>query len=168
MSVLIDGFKTILIFDDDITLSVRERSVTPPELDGGGPINTNSMWNTRMRTQAPKALITSGPMTCSVFWDTAVYGQLRALGGGLGRNQEISVVFPDLSGFTFWGWIDKFTPPEMQEGVEPIAELTVLPSHAMNDETLAANNPMRYRATGMEVLPMWYPADSFVLPAPRI
>lgn len=154
MAFIYDGYSTqIGLYDNSnnlLTVFMRIKTVTPPELDGGGPLDTADMTNRRMRTQAPKSLLTSGPMKCSVFWDPFIYSQfLQAPAAGyLQRNVKMILKFPDNSGLSFWGWVDKFTPPEHKEGEEPMADLTVLPSHRTNAN---ANG----RADGVESIPVY-------------
>lgn len=163
MAILIDGFPTVVIFTTSAGLFVRERTVTPPEYDGGGPINTTSMYNSFMRTQAPKALKTTGPMTMSSFWDSRVYTQLLV---AMQVNQLMTARFHDGSGISFWGWIDKFTPPTHEEGTEPLADMTILASHALNSGTFGLI--VDTRATGAEAAPTHSLEGTVPMPARRI
>lgn len=120
-----DGFQTWIGFPDlapNIALVMKEREVQPPDMDGGGEIETSTMRNTRWRTKAPKSLITLGDVTLQVQYDPSLYNDILAL---INVNTRVEIKFPDTSTLTFYGWVDKFTPPSHKEGEFPVAEIKV-------------------------------------------
>lgn len=123
---LVDGFSTVVTFSGLPGIFLREREVTPPELDAGGEIDTSTMLNSRMRTRAAKSLATLGKVTMMCQYDPFVYSQLATW---LGVVQVITVVFPDGFEMSFPGWVDKFTPPSHKEGDFPLATVEIIPSN---------------------------------------
>lgn len=126
MSRLDDGFATLISFDEDSSVSMYEKEVTPPGVSGGGENDTTTMRNTTWRTKKPKELITLVESSLTVSYDPAVYDEIIAM---VNVNQEITITFPDSSTLVFWGWIDEFTPNSIVEGEQPTAELTIIPSN---------------------------------------
>lgn len=127
MAIMPDGFSTIISLADGVVL--KEKESTPPGLDGGGPIDTTTMRNTAYRTMEPKALITllESGMTCA--YDPAALTSVLA---AVNVNQFIDVTFPDGAKWSFWGWLDKFTPNASVEGEQPTAEVVIQPSNVSN------------------------------------
>lgn len=124
-----DGYSTLISFDLSASVKFKEKTVTPPGLDGGGAIETTTMRSVKWRTNQPKALITLTECTMSASYDPEVYDDILAM---LNQNQEITIEFPDLSTYLFWGWIDKFEPEELSEGEFPTATVTIQPSNEDN------------------------------------
>lgn len=121
-----DGFKTLITFAEDPTLKIYEKEVTPPGIEGGGAIDTTTMHNNTLRTNAPKSLKTFSPMTVVVAYDPEAYADLRDM---INVNQIITITFPDQSELNFWGWVDSFVPGALTEGEQPTATVTVIPSN---------------------------------------
>lgn len=141
MSRLRDGHSTTIEFLGPPPLGVVtamegiifwEIEVTPPGMDAGGPNDTSTMRNVRLRTRQPKKLVTLTAMTVRVAYDPIVFSNAR-LSGYLGFNQIVRVTFPDGQFISFWGWLDKFVPDRNREGEQPTAEMTIEPS---NQDTL--------------------------------
>lgn len=132
MSFLKDGFSTKVVFSLVPLAKVRAKRVTPPGLDGGGPIATDTMHNTATRTKSPKALITMTSLVFSAKYDPAAYDDMLLM---INVNQLIEVDFPDGSILQFWGYVDKFMPGEHVEGDMPLATITIEPTNEDdNDE----------------------------------
>lgn len=130
MSKMTDGFSTRISFaGSGVSLAMEETGVTPPGISGGGENDVTTMANTAWRTKMPKALKT---LTNSSF--TAAYSpaDLDALVAAVNVNQLIAITFPDDTSWSFWGWLDEFTPNEIVEGAMPTASCTIIPSN-MND-----------------------------------
>lgn len=130
--VLNDGFPTRLTFSLASFVSFRAKTVKPPGLDAGGPVDTTTMDNTLYRTMQPKKLITLSPSTLNAAYDPEVYDSILTM---LGKLQQITVHFPPTGTqtvgalYTFWGWIDKFEPADIPEGSQPVASVTIQPSN---------------------------------------
>lgn len=121
-----DGFKTLISFALASSVLMYEKSITPPGMSSGGATDTTTMRNTTWRTKAPKKLISLEPASIVVSYDPAVYDQILAM---IGKNQSITITFPDNSTLVFWGWLDVFTPNEITEGEQATANVTIIPSN---------------------------------------
>lgn len=135
MAYIEDGFSTIISFALAPSVKFKEVTVTPPSVDGGGPVNTTTMRNTTWRTQNPKKLKTLGQMTSTVEYDPEAYNDVVAL---INQNGQITVTFPDGATVVFYGWLDKFVPGENQEGERPTATITVEASNQDADQNEVA------------------------------
>lgn len=122
MGYLADGFKTLITFALNPTVKLREKTVQPPGVSGGGPIEQTTMRNTAWRTFSPKQLKTMLGNSVKVSYDPAAYNQIIAMING---NQQITITFPDTSTLKFYGWIDEFTPDDNEEGQQPTASLKI-------------------------------------------
>lgn len=126
-SKLRDGYQTLVTFANYPTVKFYEMEVTPPGIEGGGPINQTTMHNTAWRTKWPKALkdLTPVVMTCEydpdAFATTAVPDMIQ-------ENQLITLEFPDGDTIAFWGWVERFVPGPHVEGEKPTAEVEIQPS----------------------------------------
>lgn len=127
-----DGFKTLIDFGQSTT-TFKEKSVTPPPLQGGGANDVTTMRNTRYRTKAPKKLLDVGEVQCNGEYDPACYSEYVSL---MQVNQLITLSFPDDSTVAFWGWLDSFAPGASSEGGQPEATITIIVSNrdAAGDE----------------------------------
>lgn len=126
MARMDDGFATLVTFEDDSSVQLWEKEVTPPGISGGGPNDTTTMKNTAWRTMAPKNLKTLTPCSFVAAYDPAVYDEIKTM---LNTNQLITITFPDSSNVQFYGWIDEFTPNASVEGAQPTANVTIQPSN---------------------------------------
>lgn len=126
MKELTDGYQTLITFAARGTVNFKEKSVTPPGIDGGGEIDTTTMHNVTWRTRNPKALISLTNVKTTVAYDPAVYGDIMDL---VNVNNLITVTFPDSTTVSFWGWLNSFTPGDNTEGEQPTAEIEIIPSN---------------------------------------
>jgi len=124
-----DGFKTLISFANGPTLEYYEKEVTPPGIDGGGPIDTTTMRNNNWRTNAAKQLKSLTESSIVVAYATDLYQDLLAQ---INVNQLITIVFPDNAEYTFWGWLNAFTPGALVEGEQPTATISIQPSNRNN------------------------------------
>ena len=137
MARMDDGHQTLISFADDPTVLFYEKTVTMPGIDAGGGIDTTVMANTTWRTMAPKALksLTDGAIT--VAYDIDAVAEIITL---CGSNNLITITFPDGATLAFWGFLDKFNPSELAEGVQPTAEIVIVPTN--QDNTPAETAPV--------------------------
>jgi len=126
MTMLVDGYQTLIEFTENTAVKFIEKTVTPPGISAGGAIDTTNMANDKWRTKSPKSLLELLDSGVSVQWDPAVYAQIITMAG---KNNLITITFPDATTFAFWGWLDTFDPGEMQEGEEPLADVTIIASN---------------------------------------
>lgn len=122
-----DGYKTTITFAVDPNMEYWEKSVKPPSLDGGDPIMTPSMHNDTWVTKHPRRLIDMGEVTVTCNWDPVMYVSALAI---LNVATTITVTFPNGATLAFYGYLQKFEPAELQDGEEPEATLTIMPTNA--------------------------------------
>lgn len=130
---LTDGHPTRITFyalGTDVTLLMKETSVTPPGIEGGGPNDTTTMRNSVWRTKQPKALKELSDVSCTFQYDPAIYDQVLDI---INVNGIILVTFSDGSTLEFYGWLNNFTPGECVEGSMPTATGTVHCSNQNDD-----------------------------------
>jgi len=135
MSLQTDGHSTRVSFAADASAAVTllvEKSVTPPGVDGGGPVDTTTMANTTYHTQQPKQLITMTNSSFTAAYDPDVLTNIIAL---VNVNTLITLTFPDAVTWAFWGYLDKFIPNANEEGEQPTAEVTIVPTN-QNDSAV--------------------------------
>ena len=120
------GHKILVVIAADTDIDLWEKTVKPPGLDGGEPIDTTTQFNDVWRTFVPEALITMTPMTFKAAFDPAVYDQLVAV---LNLETVITVPFPDHSTVCFWGYLSKAEPDEQQEKEHPTISVTIVPTN---------------------------------------
>lgn len=127
MAFLNDGFSTIIGFlnvANPAVFKILEKTVTPPGMSGGGPIDITTMRNIALRTKSPKHLQQMDDMALTAAYDPDAY--VVAFNSLINVNQEITVTFPDLSTLTFWGYLNEFKPQEHREGEQPLANLAII------------------------------------------
>lgn len=121
-----DGFSSKITFACDPDISFWEKSVTPPGIEGGDPVDTTTMHNSTWRTMAPRALRTMEAASASAAYDPAVYDQIVAI---VNVETVITITFPDGSTLAFWGYLKTFTPGELVEGTQPECTLSIQPTN---------------------------------------
>lgn len=126
---LVDGYSTLIVgtgySTNGAVIAFREKEVQPPDVDGGGEIDTTTMRNLLWHSASPKALLKLGQTKLQVQYDPFMYNQIvvNAL-----INRLWTVIFPDAATLGFYGWLDKFTPTSHKEGEFPLAEIILFPS----------------------------------------
>lgn len=120
--LLKNGHKTLITFAENPTVSMEEKSLTPPGLDGGDPIDTTTFHNDIVRTMQPRSLISMTEMSLVAAYDAIVYDEFLAM---INVNQLITITEPDGSTVAFWGWLRVFQPNEHTEGEQPTAQVTI-------------------------------------------
>lgn len=133
-----DGYSSIITIAAANPITLYEREVKPPMLDGGGPIESTSMRNTTWRTKDPKTLKSIGDITTTVMYDPTVFSTIVSL---LNTNTYITVRWPDNTTVQFAGYLDKFDYAGLTEGNLPTASVTFVVTN---------RNP----TTGAEVSPV--------------
>lgn len=124
---LTDGFSTLVTFASDPDIELWEKSVTPPGLDGGDPIDTNTMHNVRFRTMAMRALITMTEMTFTAAYDPVIYLRILDI---INVEQTITLTFPDGTTEAFYGAARVLDFGELVEGTFPEVTVTITPTNA--------------------------------------
>lgn len=143
-----DGFSTLIAFAADPDVSLWEKSVQPPGVDGGDAIETTTMHNTNLRTMAPRQLKTMTESQMTVAYDPRVYDQIIAL---INVPTAITVHFPDQSALSFFGYLRTFEVSEHAEGEFPEATCSITPTNvdpADDSEALPSYLSGDYFGTG--------------------
>lgn len=132
MAVLTQGHGTRIYFTSTPILWFEEKSMTPPAIDGGDPINTtvDVAGTKRVRLVAPRAKVKMGTaVNLIVAYDPRVFNYYSELNRAIGLNQYILCQFPDSSQLKFLGWIQSFNANAMQEGEQPQANVIITVSN---------------------------------------
>lgn len=142
MGKLNDGFGTLITFATTSSAKLYETEVTPPGVEGGGPIDTSTFKNTAWRTAQAKVLkkLTQGSGVYA--YDPECY---TAMMGAINVNQLITVNFPEGDTLAFWGFIDSFKPTGLTDGGRPTATVVFEPT--LTDES-GDETPPEYTAAG--------------------
>lgn len=125
--LLKQGFPSKLTFANNTTLSVWEKKVKPPGLDGGEAIEQTTMFNTLYRTFAARTLITMTPLNLSGAYDPNLFVLLLAQ---INIEQVLTLTFPEGTTLAFYGYLQKADFNELAEGVQPEISLTIQPTNA--------------------------------------
>lgn len=128
-----DGWSSKIAFAADPDISFWEKTVKPPGVEGGDPIDTTTMFNTTYRTQSPRSLKSLTNSTARVTYDAEVIDQIIAL---VNVNGWITIHFPNSDTWDFPGWLKTFNPAELSEGAQPEADIEIVCSmHLIGTET---------------------------------
>lgn len=137
-----DGFPTtITITGAGVTF--WEKTVQPPGIDGGEPIEITNMRNASLRTRAPRHLYDVTPQRLTVGYDPTVYDTIIA---NVNVNKEIVTNHPDGATTTWWGFLKSFVPGQNQEGQQPTADIELVPTNVNGSGTETA--PVTVAGTG--------------------
>jgi hypothetical protein len=131
MAIIKDGHPTTITFSAGVSGTtmaniLKEKEVTPPGIQGGGPNDTSNMRNSVWRTRQPKGLKTLSAAELVISYDPALYTEMVDM---VNVNQSIVITFPGGETLTFWGWVDSFVPGPATEGGQPTATVVIEPSN---------------------------------------
>lgn len=121
-----DGYSTKITIAADTDIDFWEKTVTPPGLDGGDPVDTTTMYNLRYRTLRARNLQTVTEVSATVAYDAAVYSQIQAV---INVETTITITFPAGDTVAFYGYLRSFIPGEIAEGAQPEATITIQPTN---------------------------------------
>ena len=144
-----DGYQTLISFAVNPQASFWEKSVKPPGMDGGDPIDTTTMHNQTWRTMAPRQLVSMTELNLTVAYDPVLYDAATVAGSALNLlNQKttVNVTFPDGSVLAFYGFMRSFDPTPLEEGAQPEATMVVVvtnqdPSTGEEEDPVLVNRP---------------------------
>lgn len=122
-----EGFSTKVAFARLATFSVWEKTVQPPGVDSGEPVETTTMHNLIWRTQNPRKLKTLTPHSFKAAYDPNMYNQV--INTLIGINGSITVTYPDGSTLDYYGYLQKIEPDQIEEGKQPEATVTIVPTN---------------------------------------
>src|SRR5678816_2046032 len=121
-----DGFSTKICPTADPDVSFWEKTVQPPGIDGGDPIETVTMHNIAWRTKRARALKTLTDCVITAAYDPNLYNNILAL---VNVEGSWTVHFPDGSTLSFFAFLQKVEFAELQEGEFPECTLTIVPTN---------------------------------------
>lgn len=138
-----DGFATFITFSSNPTISLWEKTVQPPAIDGGEVTDVSTMHNTAWHTKHPRILKDMGPAQAACGYDPNV---LTAILAHVNINDVITVTFPDGGTLAFYGCLQKFEPEALEEAKMPMANVTISPTNM--DAAGAEQEPVYTAGTG--------------------
>jgi hypothetical protein len=121
-----DGYQALITFAVDPDCALWEKTVKPPGIDGGDPIEQTTMHNITWRTRAPRSLKTLTEGSFKAAYDPICYTQLLTI---VNVETTITVEFADGSTVAFYGFLQNFDPDELVEGTQPEATCTICPTN---------------------------------------
>lgn len=125
-----EGFRCKITIGSLTTISFWEKTVDPPGLDGGPPIDQTTQFNTLYRTRWPRTIIDVTAITLpDAAYDPNVYNQIVTY---INKNDQITVTFADGSTVAFWGYLQSFNPNPVREGEQPTCAITIVPTNLDN------------------------------------
>lgn len=118
-----DGYRSLITFAADPNVSLWERTVKPPGIDGGDSIDTSTMHNDVWRTKASRALkeLTDAGMECG--YDPVVYDQIVAL---CNVETSITILFSNNDTLAFFGYLKSADTNDLAEGEFPTLTCVVV------------------------------------------
>jgi hypothetical protein len=125
-AILKDGFSTKITLTQAPAIVFWEKTVQPPGMDGGEPIEQTTMHNIAYRTMRSRALKTLTPHTTKAAWDPKLYNQLVP---AINREDVITITFPNTSTLCFYGYLQKVEFDQMEEGKQPECTVTLVPTN---------------------------------------
>lgn len=117
------GYQVLITIAADTDICFWEKTITPPSLDGGDPLDITTQHNTAYKTKAPRALVEVGETQVKVLYDPALYTAIKAV---INVRTTITVEFPDGSTLAFYGYVKAFEPDEMSEENPCEATVTIV------------------------------------------
>jgi hypothetical protein len=118
-----DGYQVLIAFINDPNISLWEKGVKPPGMDGGEKVDQTTMHNQLCTTAAPQYLVMYTDGTARVAYDPAEWDAIHDL---INSNQAISFIFPDGSVLVAYGYLRSFEPDELVRGTQPEATITIV------------------------------------------
>lgn len=142
-----DGFKTTIAFSLAPAIALWEKTVMPPGIEGGEPINISTMLNNYWHTKWPRSLVDISDAQSEYAYDPdAVWATGANVLGILNVNQSITVWFPDNSAISFYGWLRSFKHKSHVEGEFPLADSIIVVSNT--DSNFNEQGPVFSPAAG--------------------
>lgn len=118
-----DGFSTRIAHSLAPTVAFWVKSLTPPSLDGGDPVEQKTMHSVLYEQVAPRTLVKTGPVVYKVAYDPIVWSTLPAL---INKKGSATIQFSNTATVTSWAYIQKFDPGEVVDGTQPDGTVTIV------------------------------------------
>ena len=122
-----DGHSTVLIVEGYEGVPFWEKTVKPPGMDGGDPIDTTTMHNQTWRTMVSRSLITMTPCNLTAAYDPKLWDTDDALDmvGLINSERIMTVRFPNCDSVGFYGYIQSMEPQDHSEGAQPEVNIVI-------------------------------------------
>ena len=117
-----EGHSTTIEFSDFPNISFWEKTVTPPGMEGGEPIDTTTMYNEAVKTKWPQTLIEITGMAVTAAYKPELINECYE---AMNYHQVITITFPTTGTASDYGWLRNFKPNRMETGTQPTAEIMV-------------------------------------------
>lgn len=143
-----NGWQSTIAFADNLTIEIYEKTITPPSVGAGDPIDTTTMLNDVYMTKSPQCLEEWGDIVVVAAYDPAVLSELRTL---LGDNMAITIEWPDGTKLTVWGFLNNIEYGALVKGEQPEITLTVVVSNYDSTNCVEAG-PVLTAGTGSCVM----------------
>jgi hypothetical protein len=121
-----DGFRSLIVCALYPAVAFWEKTVQPFGQDGMPQVDTTTMHNFTYRTFSPRFLKTLTEMKMKAAYDPAVLNNITAL---INVRTSWTIRFPDHSMWTFYGYLMKFEADALEEGKQPEANITIVPTN---------------------------------------
>lgn len=126
--MLENGFVSKIAFARLPTVSFWEKSVQPPSIDGGDPVDITTMFNTKVTTKTPNSpLYDMGACVVVAAYDPNCLTQIRST--LINQPGGVSNHYPDGTTDTWWGFLQKAEPSVLVRGEPPEITLTIMPTN---------------------------------------
>lgn len=136
-----NGYRCVLVFNDEPTAPIWPVSVTPPSLSGPPAIDTSTMLNDDWATRAPGALVTLGDFTFTANYATPIYTTILDI---LNVEGTYTIFFPDGAKLAFYAALINFVPDALVNGTMPLATCTMVATNT--DPATGGEEPPVYIA----------------------
>jgi hypothetical protein len=124
--MLEDGYQSLITFASNPTVSLWEKAVKPPGVDGGEAIDITTMHNVEWRTMASRALKTLTQSTTRCAYAPEVHTDLVDL---INLETTITVLFPNGDRLAFYGFLQSVEFDDLVEGTHPECTVTFTPTN---------------------------------------
>ncbi len=117
-----EGFKITIAFAFKNTVQFWEKAVKPGGIENGEPLPFTTQHNINWHTFRPRALKTRGHYTATVAYDPDVLPDIVTM---CGKEDSVTIHWPEGSTDSFYGYLMKFEPKELKEGEPPDADIEI-------------------------------------------
>lgn len=139
-----EGYQTLVTLAASSTVAFWEKTVTPPGIDGGDPVDTTTMHNVRWMGKNPQTLIEMTEFSMTAAYDPVLYTTMLSL---VNVKTTVTITFPDGSTLAFYGYLKSFAPDAIERGTQPEATITVIPTN-QDPSTGAEEDPVLTNVAG--------------------
>jgi len=122
--MLRDGYSTRIAFSLNATIELWIKTVKPPSMEGGDPVDQTTMHNATFKTKIPQSLIDVGESTFKCAYDPNAYSSIQSLINA--KTGCVTFQFADGSTVSVFGYLKTFDPAEIAQGQQPEATCTIV------------------------------------------